>query len=237
MATAPPPPSGSKTQPTAPTAPTATVAPVAPSAAMLASVGAAMAAILASGLAVAAMLALALQALAILGIGVVAATAAFMLAGHMPHPPGTPSGAAGKAIRNAELGYRAAYIVNAALRIERALRDARARGESQADALRAALKAERRYFRMSVEAMRHRAHAGQQIDMSAKVYGDTLGWYLGDRRSHTPACLAANGRNFSVRERPAIGWPGTVHSECGCWAGPPFPNRGSVDDATRGLQE
>lgn len=194
-----------------------------------------LAAILTSGLGAAAMLVLAVKALATVGISATAASAAFRLAGRLPQPAGEAEGIVGARTRSAELSYRVSYLLAAARRIEQSLQEARSRGESQLQSLRDALQKERRYFGQSLQATRNRANAATQIDHSSQVWGPVLGWNLGSRKVHTPECVKAAGHNFSIARRPRIGWPGMVHSQCGCFAGPPFASKVTVDQATAGM--
>lgn len=167
-----------------------------------------------------------IKTLATIGIVGTAATAAIRLyTGEIPAP--LPEGAAGTIVAQGEADYRAAFLIASAQRIQAALADG--------DTLAEAVQAEQRYWDMHKFAVLKRALAARQVDRSARIYGDRLGWYLGQRKTHTPVCEAAAGHDFSATQRPLAGFPGTSHNLCGCHAGPPFYSRQSVDDVTRPL--
>lgn len=90
--------------------------------------------------------------------------------------------------------------------------------------LQEAAKTELRYFNQHVEADGQRMHAANEIDRLAERYGPILGWYSKDDGKTTAECASANGKNFSALRPPSIGWPGIVHVNCRCKAGPPHRN-------------
>lgn len=167
--------------------------------------------------------------LAPLGLGAKAVGAATRLAlslgGLTVDPTGLPGspiqadrsqGKASSNTREAEVYYRAAYLLNAAKRIERSL----AGDKSLVQAIRD----ERRYYLQHRDAQSRRAEAARQVDVAAQSFGPLLGWYsVNDSRS-SPECKAADGKNFPADRRPAIGYPGTTHPHCRCRAGLPFKN-------------
>lgn len=195
----------------------------------------AIAQILASGLGQAAIAGLLLSALLGFGISRDAAVLAIKIAGREPAVTGGASGVASEDIASERFIYRAAYILAASERLMRSLSSTRG-PEGRVNHLKLALRAEWRYWRQHLEAQRHRLHAARETDAAARSWGDLLGWYLGPRMTHTPACIAAAGHNFRLSHRPRVGWPGTVHAGCGCYAGPPFASVESVDQATRGIR-
>lgn len=163
--------------------------------------------------------------------GILLAVAQQVVAMSGRRPGGMPAtvGVASKAVRTAEFGYRASYIVHACLR----LMDALAKG----DDFDQALAAERRYHQDHMDAIQHRAMAARGVDRAAAANGPLLGWYLGlEARDHTPFCLAASGHNFAVDKPPRGFYPGTPHRHCACWAGPPFPGAISVAQATSSIK-
>lgn len=123
-----------------------------------------------------------------------------------------------------ELFYRAAYVMNSARRIQSML--------STGTPIRDAVDAERRYFKAHEGARRLRLAAAAEVADAQDKYGILLGWYLNPLLNNDPECKAANGHNFRADRRPLIGWPGTVHPNCGCYAGQPIAGAGSVDQAT-----
>jgi len=88
-------------------------------------------------------------------------------------------------------------------------------------AFQAGMARERRYYSMHLAAMWNRATAAGKTDMAALEHGDFLSWNaVMDARTSTE-CRAADGRLFRASVMPAIGWPGSVHPHCRCFAGPP----------------
>lgn len=153
-----------------------------------------------------------------LGVSLASVTAALeLLTPHLRHELDTePASAAGWVARTAN-PRRAAYLANAAKRIEQAVRE----GTS----IREAVARERRYLVQHLAAERGRKDAAAQVDAMAAIHGTTLGWYsrLDD---HTSAgCRGMHGRNFSVVTPPVVegrpSYPGAVHPSCRCKAGAP----------------
>ncbi len=194
----------------------------------------AIANILASGLGAVAIAGLLLSALLRFGISRDAARLVIELAGREPAVPGGTDGPASEEVAAERFVYRAAYILAAAERLMGSLASWRG-PEGRVNRLKEAWRREHRYWRLHLEAQRHRLAAAREVDQAGRSWGDLLGWYLGPRMSHTPECYRAAGHNFRWSQRPRIGWPGTVHNGCGCFAGPPFATVESVDQATRGM--
>lgn len=145
---------------------------------------------------------------------------------------------------------RAAYLLNAARRIdeaharvlpqERAARSLQAVGDEE-DAQkvreRAAADArfeerERQFLAQHLAAERARADAAERVDEAAKNFGPLLGWRSRQDERVTPACRKAHGRNFAASHPPTLpgyeegvvvrGWPGEPHGgACRCVPGPP----------------
>lgn len=130
-----------------------------------------------------------------------------------------------RAAAHEELFYRSLYIVNAARRLEASLADDMSTPDAWAK--------ERRNYLLHVAAREQRRKAVARTAVAAALFGATLGWYLNPLLNNDPECVAANGHNFKSDTIPSIGLPGTVHMNCGCYAGPPHENASSVNAATR----
>jgi hypothetical protein len=124
------------------------------------------------------------------------------------------AGLAGSARLNA-YRYRARYLVNAARRFHAAVK-ARAQGESEAGAIRKAMRAERRYLSQHLAAQRNRGAARREVERMAAIHGDRLGWFAVRDGTTTGDCSHAHGRDFLVSRPPSIGYPGAVHPRCRC---------------------
>ncbi|MBO2459817.1 hypothetical protein [Actinomadura violacea] len=111
--------------------------------------------------------------------------------------------------------YRARYLVNAARRFHAAVK-ARARRESEADAIRKAMRAERRYLSQHLAAQRNRVAARREVERMVAIHGDRLGWFAVRDGATTSDCSHAHGRDFLVSWPPSIGFPGAVHPRCRC---------------------
>lgn len=136
--------------------------------------------------------------------------------------------------------YRAAYLLAAATRVQRAV-DRRPAGQSQAEALRQAAQRERQFYRQHLDAQARRRQVAAQVDVAALRHGvpfidgatgvatKLVGWHarLDDKTS--PECRAADGANFPANRPPQIGWPGAVHPHCRCRPGAPFATARMVD--------
>jgi SPP1 gp7 family putative phage head morphogenesis protein len=70
----------------------------------------------------------------------------------------------------------------------------------------------------------------QKAFKQAKSQGTIVGWYAHYDSKTSPACRLANGNNFDAMQGTVIGYPGSVHPHCRCFAGPPHPNGRWVDD-------
>lgn len=228
----PPPPNPTQTAPASTTVPVAAGVPAAAGAATAGAIAAATTGamtVLAAGLGTTAAAAALAAVLTPLGVTAVAAAAAWQYASHAK--PAThidlPVGDAVQQVLADAPYYQAAYIVHAALRIQRSL----ARGMTLAGAVRA----ERRWWLAHRAAQRGRLRAAQTVDRLAAQGHPWLTWRLGDAAHHTPACRAANGHPFPAARKPAIGWPGSTHPGCTCYPTPGRPPRRgqlTVDQAT-----
>lgn len=134
-----------------------------------------------------------------------------------------------RAVRDHEVYFRAAYLANAAQRMQTAMNH----GTTEREALRR----EAPYYRAHEEARRGRLRAVAQVQRAAKMYGQPgdrgtlVGWYLNPLLKNEVECIAANGHNFYAEEGTVIGLPGSVHNRCGCYAGPPHSGASMVNDA------
>lgn len=152
-----------------------------------------------------------------------AASASLEVAALMLLDPPKPSraGAAQIAASRDEWLYRAWYGINAFKRVAGAL--LRGGGEPFGERLGKAMRAERRYFDAHRLAGKRRMSAARLADAAAERYGPILGWHAMLDEDTTPECREAHGKNFDVRNPPAIGLPGTLHGgRCRCSAGAPF---------------
>lgn len=125
--------------------------------------------------------------------------------------------------RAQEAFFRAGYILHAARRIEDDLREG--------DTVRTAIAHESPYYRQHEQARVNRADSSRQVSRMATIFGDTLGWYVNPLLNNEIECLRADGHNFRASVGTIIGYPGAVHPNCGCTAGPPIEGAGWVDDA------
>lgn len=135
----------------------------------------------------------------------------------MPPEP-IEGGAASQAISRLNDTRRAAFLILCFNRL------AQAYDGGGATALQEAARTELRYFNQHVEADGQRMQSANEIDRLAERYGPVLGWYSRDDGKTTAECASANGKNFSALRPPSIGWPGIVHVNCRCKAGPPHKN-------------
>lgn len=145
-----------------------------------------------------------------------------------------PSGGAGPSATQrasrAVWAYRAAYLAAAAQRVADAVNRAQAaEGVSTDDALKAALKAERRYFTQHRQAEKARAAAADQVDAAAARYGPVLGWAAVLDEHTSRECRIADGGTFTAAAPPVIGYPGAVHPACRCRATAPLPGAPTVN--------
>lgn len=142
------------------------------------------------------------------------------------HPKSAEAGVI-RTVANEEMYYRAAYILNAAYRIQKKL--------NQGEPIRAVLTEENFNYRLHKSAQANRIKAATNVARAASLFGPLLGWYLNPLLNNESECIAADGNNFHFDKVPVIGLPGSVHSNCGCKAGPPHEGAGMVDDAVRHL--
>jgi hypothetical protein len=136
-------------------------------------------------------------------------------------------------VRDNEVYMRAAYLANAAKRMQRSMDDGKTERE--------ALHKEQPHYRAHERARRGRLDAAAQVEQAAAHVGYTdargtlLGWYRNPLLNNDAECLAADGHNFYAEEGTVLGLPGSVHSGCGCYAGPPHEGAGLVNDAVSNL--
>lgn len=132
---------------------------------------------------------------------------------------GVPSAATESA--RLEPYYRAQYVLAASRRAQVAIKQGGVSVDEAAET-------ERRYFGQHLEAVLNRAKAAGKVDAAAKRYGDVIGWYARLDNRTSPECRAANGKNFNASVRPAIGYPGAVHTHCRCRPGKPHKTKNTV---------
>lgn len=140
--------------------------------------------------------------------------------------------------RDREALYRGAYVLNAARRMQEAV--------DAGTPLQQALANEQRYFAqheiarkrrldMSVMAQRIGMRFGEPVTDPNGASRTLIGWYHNPMIANDEECLAASGNNFYAEEGTIIGFPGAVHVNCGCYAGPPIPGAAMVNDVLRGV--
>lgn len=158
-----------------------------------------------------------------------AAAAAFVLCGRgtVARPnarlKGSKSTRAIKKVRDTELLYRANYLLNAARRIQESI--------DEGMTVRQATRKESGNWQAHEKARRGRLDSVREAERQAQFYGDLLGWYLNPFLNNDRECIVANGNNFYASKGTIIGYPGSVHPNCGCTAGPPHPGGKLVNAA------
>jgi hypothetical protein len=125
-------------------------------------------------------------------------------------------------VRAATATYRAAYLINAAQRVQHRL--------DAGQGIGAALRAEKPNLLAHLHAQANRRRAADAVDQQARKHGTLLGWRAVMDTRTSAECAAANGRNFDVFAPPAIGWPGAVHPHCRCRPVPAFAGAGLVGE-------
>lgn len=120
-------------------------------------------------------------------------------------------------VQGKEDWFRAAYIIAATSRVQKAVR--------AGDTLDGAMQKENRHWLAHLDAQDRRAKAAKAADVAAGKYGKTLGWYATMDNRTTAECRDANGKNFEYLNPPGIGYPGSVHRFCRCKPG--RPHRGA----------
>jgi hypothetical protein len=136
-------------------------------------------------------------------------------------------------VRDTEIYTRSAYLANAAKRMQRTLDE----GGTQRDALRR----EAPHYRAHEHARKGRLDSAAQVEYAARQIGvpdergTLLGWYTNPLLNNDGECLAANGHNFYAEEGTIIGLPGSVHNNCGCYAGPVHQGAGLVNEAVANI--
>jgi integrase len=139
-----------------------------------------------------------------------AITAAIELTRRIPReylPPRPRAGSAIVAAWQRALNYRAWYLLAAARRLSAAV-PARVAGETELDAVRKALRAERRYFAAHLAAQRRRFTAARQV--MAALYGDRLGW-LAIRDGSTTADRRTLDPGRHAQPRHQLATPARLH--------------------------
>lgn len=132
-----------------------------------------------------------------------------------------------ESVRDNELYYRAAFIVQSARRIQSKLDGPKP--------VKAILADESLMYRRHEDAKKSRMSVAAKIQRASNEFGDLLGWYLNPLLNNEEECRAANGHNFYASQGTIIGFPGSVHPNCGCVAGPPIEGAGMVNDAVKSI--
>lgn len=133
-----------------------------------------------------------------------------------------------RTVRDFDIYFRSAYLANAAQRMQKTMDE----GGSPSDALRR----EAGYYKAHENARKGRLEAVAQVQTAARHYGERdekgtlLGWYLDPLLHNDVECITANGHNFYAEEGTVIGLPGSVHNNCGCYAGTPHWGATLVND-------
>lgn len=126
---------------------------------------------------------------------------------------------------NQNVHRRASYLVNAARRVSRGLR------EGGIDGMREAYEREQRYWAQHQHAGAVRTAAAELVGLEMQRTSSVLlGWHAKLDSRTSPECRAAHGRNFDPNRIPPIGYPGSVHPFCRCRPGVPFATRRRVED-------
>lgn len=133
------------------------------------------------------------------------------------------TGRASVRISQAEQTYRAAYLANATLRIDRRL-------DAGADVQRAVV-VEMDLFRAHKAAQDNRARSAGLADRLAARFGAMLGWKATIDSKTSPECRAAHKHNFLIAQPPSIGLPGATHPHCRCIPTRPYLGAGLVNAA------
>lgn len=142
-------------------------------------------------------------------------------------------GTAAAQVAATEPEMRARYLINAARRITRDLRTViptppggtpRTAAERLVDALRR----ERRYWRMHVNAQRNRRTSAHAVDTATALSPHWQWVTAGDARVEAD-CRRFAGRTFTIADPPILDgrpvWPGAVHPHCRCHAVATFDPR------------
>lgn len=147
------------------------------------------------------------------------------------HPIVAGFGEAGRVARRQALIHRAAYVLAAARRVDRARRDAGrpTSGDNPREAVAAAVTRERRFYAQQRDAEANRTRTAADVDKAALEYGPLLGWYSVRDERTSPECRAAHGGTFRAGQPPVFGYPGAVHPHCRCRPGPARAGAPSVN--------
>jgi hypothetical protein len=138
-----------------------------------------------------------------------------------------------QAARN-EVYARASFLIASSSRVQRDVNVAAADGSDTTAALREALVRERGYFARHQAARQRRIDVAAKAAIAAKQYGPVLGWYREPESNSEAECRIADGNNFYAAEGTIIGYPGAVHPNCACQAGPPHKGGRMVNEALTG---
>lgn len=171
-------------------------------------------------------------------LGTVRAVLYLVLRGQQSLGQPPSPGPALQATLNAERAYRAAYLANAAVRVQNAV--------NGGATMEQAIAGEQRFYTAHLQAQANRRRAAAAVDKVAEdvdmqtAYGPAAvpgmrgtvrlaGWKATIDARTSPECAAANGCNFDVERPPLIGYPGTVHPHCRCRAVKPYRHARVLD--------
>lgn len=126
-------------------------------------------------------------------------------------PSSTPGMSTSRAVAADEPKMRAAYLLNAAERLDQADRDG---------AFVPARRMERSYLAAHSYAGRNRARAAAELDRVAAEHGPWLVWRTQRDSRVDPECGALEGTVFTIDNLPKGQIPGAVHPRCRCRAEP-----------------
>lgn len=122
----------------------------------------------------------------------------------------------------ANIYYASAYLLHGSYRVQKSI--------NAGKPVREAINIESSYYRAHRKASDDRTRAINRVKLAADMHGNLLGWYLNPLLNNEYECIVANGNNFEADKGTVIGYPGTVHANCGCTAGPPHPEGQMVND-------
>ena len=161
-----------------------------------------------------------------LGISTAAISTATNLALNSPLPK-VRGGPAARATAETELERRAAYIVNAAKRIEQSMDESVPTPEAGVEGAKLfdALDREQTYHESHLNAQKKRMTAARQTDkvVNRAPVNTKLRWHAIKDEKTDPECLELDGRIFTVNEPPNGVYPGQVHPHCRCTSQPAKP--------------
>lgn len=135
-----------------------------------------------------------------------------------------------------ELSWRAAFVIKSAGKMQGTLNTVADREVPKAVVVRAQLADGSLNYKRHEAARAGRLNAAARAGKVASQFGsDLVGWYLNPALNNESECIAADGNNFYASQGTVLGWPGAVHPNCGCVAGPAHENGAMVNDSVNHL--